>query len=160
MAILDKIRTKIGRSKPLLGCKLGLCLLVTKETSFLVMTAKQLGAEVALCSANPLSIQDDIAAFLSSEGVITFAWKGETIKEYEECIQQVLKFRQHILTEDGAEVHIAAHRSKIKYICGRAEETTPCKKAKIARIKKRLMYPIIAINDSNTKYMFDNRYET
>lgn len=124
MAILDKIRTKSGRSKSLLGCKLGLCLHVTIETSILVMTAKQIGAEIALCSANPLSIQEYIAAFLSSEGVITFAWKGETIKEYKECIQQVLKFRPHILTDDGAELHIAAHRSKIKYICGGTEETT------------------------------------
>lgn len=90
MAILDRIRNKNEQSRPLLGCKLGLCLHVTKETSVLVMTAKRLGAEIALCSANPLSVQEDIAAFLSSEGVITFAWKGETIKEYKECIRQVL----------------------------------------------------------------------
>jgi adenosylhomocysteinase len=131
----------------------------TKETSVLMMTPKQLGAEIALCSANPLSIQDDIAAFLSSEGVITFAWKGETIKEYKECIKQVLKFRPHILTDDGAELHIAAHRSKIKYICGGTEETTSSvKRLKSLESKKRLMYHIIAVNDANTKYMFDNRY--
>lgn len=161
MAILDKIRTKSGRSKPLLGCKLGLCLLVTKETSVLVMTAKQLGAEIALCSANPLTIQDDIAAFLSSEGVIIFSWKGETIKEYKACIQQVLKFRPHILTGECAELHIFAHGSKIKYICGGTEETTSsAKRLKSLASKKRLMYPIKAVNDANTKYMFDNRYGT
>jgi adenosylhomocysteinase len=107
MAILDRIRTKNERSRPLLGCKLGLCLHVTKETSVLVMTAKRLGAEIALCSAYPLSVQEDIAAFLSSEGV-TFLLERETIKEYKECIRQVLKSQPHVLTDDGAELHIAA----------------------------------------------------
>ena len=123
MAILDRIRNKNEQSRPLLGCKLGLCLHVTKETSVLVMTAKRLGAEIALCSANPLSVQEDIAAFLSSEGVITFAWKGGTIKEYKECIRQVLKFQPHNLTDDCAELHIAARKSKIKNIHDGTEET-------------------------------------
>ena len=161
MAILDKIRTRNERSRPLIGCKLGLCLHVTKETSVLVMTAKRLGAEIALCSANPLSVQEDIAAFLSSEGVTTFAWKGETIKEYKECIRQVLKFQPHILTDDGAELHIAAHKSKLKNIHGGTEETTSgVKRLKSLESKRRLMYPVIAVNDANTKHMFDNRYGT
>jgi adenosylhomocysteinase len=161
MAILDRIRTKNEKNRPLLGCKLGLSLHVTKETSVLVMTAKRLGAEIALCSANPLSAQEDIAAFLSSEGVITFVWKGGTIKEYKECIRQVLKFQPHNPTDDCAELHIAAHKSKIKNIHGRTEETTSgVKRLKSIESKRGLMYPIIAVNDSNTKHMFDNRYRT
>ena len=114
-----------------------------------------------MCSANPLTIQDDLAAFLSYEGVIIFSWKGETIKEHKACIQQVLKFRLHILTGECAELHIFAHRSKIKYICGGTEETTSsAKRLKSLESKKLLMYPIIAVNDANTKYMFDNRYRT
>lgn len=114
-----------------------------------------------MCSANPLTIQDDIAAFLSSEGVIIFSWKGETIKEHKACIQQVLKFRLHILTGECAELHIFAHRSKIKYICGGTEETTSSTKSLKSLVsKKRLIYPIKAVNDANTKYMFDNRYGT
>lgn len=75
--------------------------------------------------------------------------------------QQVLKFRPHTRTDDGAELHIFAHRSKIKYICGGTEETTSsAKRLKSLESKKLLMYPIIAVNDANTKYMFDNRYRT
>ena len=76
MSILDKIKIKNVKKKPLAGYRIGFCLHITKESSVLVMTAKQLGADIALCSANPLSAQDDIAAFLSSEGINTFAWRG------------------------------------------------------------------------------------
>jgi adenosylhomocysteinase len=125
------------------------------------MTAKRLGAEIALCSTNPLSVQDDIAAFLSSEGVTTYAWKGDTNNEYKECIRQVLKFQPHILTDDGSEIHIAAHKSKIKNIYGGTEETTSgVKRLKSLESKRRLMYPIVAVNDANTKHMFDNSYGT
>jgi adenosylhomocysteinase len=77
MLILDKIKNKYEKKKPLADYRIGFCLHITKETSVLVMTAKLLGADIAVCSANPLSVQDDIAAFLSSEGIITFAWRGE-----------------------------------------------------------------------------------
>jgi adenosylhomocysteinase len=160
MTILDRIRTKNEKNRPLLGCKLGLCLHVTKETSVLVMTAKRLGVKIALCSANPLSAQEDIAAFISSEGVITFAWKEGTIREYKEGIRQVLKFQPHNLTDVCAELHIAAHKSKIKNIHGGTDETNSgIKRLKSIESKRRLMYPIIA-DDANTKHMFDNRYGT
>jgi adenosylhomocysteinase len=114
MKILDKITTKYRKTKPLSGCRLGFCLHVTKETSVLVMAAKQLGAEIAICSANPLSVQDDIASFLGSEGVKVFAWKGETFKDYKNCMKMVLKFKPHIITDDGAELHVTAYRSNAK----------------------------------------------
>jgi adenosylhomocysteinase len=161
MAILDKIRIKNEKSKPLAGYKLGFCLHITKETSVLVMTAKQLGAEIALCSANPLSVQDDIAAFLSSEGVNTYAWRGETTKEYKKCIQSVLEFKPDIVTDDGADLHACAHKIKVKNIRGGTEETTSgIKRLKSLESSKQLMYPVVAVNDANTKHMFDNRYGT
>ena len=123
MLILDKIKNKYEKKKPLADYRIGFCLHITKETSVLVMTAKLLGADIAVCSANPLSVQDDIAAFLSSEGIITFAWRGETKREYDECIGSVLKFQPNIITDDGSDLHIAANKAKAK-IFGGSEETT------------------------------------
>jgi adenosylhomocysteinase len=160
MSILDKIKNKYEKKKPLAGYRIGFCLHITKETSVLVMTAKQLGADIALCSANPLSVQDDIAAFLSSEGIITFAWRGETKREYDECIRSVLKFQPNIITDDGSDLHIAANKAKAKIFGGSEETTSGVKRLKALQRTKRLMYPVIAVNDAYTKYMFDNRYGT
>ena len=160
MVILDKIKTKNEKKKPLAGYRIGFCLHITKETSVLVMTAKELGADVALCSANPLSVQDDIAAFLSSEGITTFAWRGETKKEYDECINSVLKFRPNIITDDGSDLHIAANKTKVKIFGGSEETTSGVKRLKALERRKSLMYPVIAVNDAYTKHMFDNRYGT
>jgi adenosylhomocysteinase len=124
------------------------------------MAAKELGADVALCSANPLSVQDDIAAFLSSEGVTTFAWRGETKREYDACINSVLKFRPNIITDDGSDLHIAANKTKVKIFGGSEETTSGVKRLKALESRKRLMYPVIAVNDAYTKHMFDNRYGT
>jgi adenosylhomocysteinase len=160
MVILDKIKSKNEKKKPLAGYRIGFCLHITKETSVLVMTAKELGADVALCSANPLSVQDDIAAFLSSEGITTFAWRGETKREYDECINSVLKFRPNIITDDGSDLHIAANKTKVKIFGGSEETTSGVKRLKALERRKRLMYPVIAVNDAYTKHMFDNRYGT
>jgi len=160
MVILDKIKIKNEKKKPLAGYRIGFCLHITKETSVLVMAAKELGADVALCSANPLSVQDDIAAFLSSEGVTTFAWRGETKREYDACINSVLKFRPNIITDDGSDLHIAANKTKVKIFGGSEETTSGVKRLKALQRRKRLMYPVIAVNDAYTKHMFDNRYGT
>jgi adenosylhomocysteinase len=160
MVILDKIKIKNEKKKPLAGYRIGFCLHITKETSVLVMAAKELGADVALCSANPLSVQDDIAAFLSSEGVTTFAWRGETKREYDACINSVLKFRPNIITDDGSDLHIAANKTKVKIFGGSEETTSGIKRLKALERRKRLMYPVIAVNDAYTKHMFDNRYGT
>jgi adenosylhomocysteinase len=160
MSILDKIKNKYEKKKPLVGYRIGFCLHITKETSVLVMTAKQLGADIALCSANPLSVQDDIAAFLSSEGIITFAWRGETKREYDECIGSVLKFQPNIITDDGSDLHIAANKAKAKIFGGSEETASGVKRLKALERRKRLLYPVIAVNDAYTKHMFDNRYGT
>ena len=160
MLILDKIKNKYEKKKPLADYRISFCLHITKETSVLVMTAKLLGADIAVCSANPLSVQDDIAAFLSSEGIITFAWRGETKREYDECIGSVLKFQPNIITDDGSDLHIAANKAKAKIFGGSEETTSGVKRLKALERRKRLMYPVIAVNDAYTKHMFDNRYGT
>ena len=161
MTILDKIKIRNESKKPLSGYKLGFCLHITKETSVLVITAKMLGAEIAICSANPLSTQDDVAAFLHSEGIRIFAWRGQSERQYRECIKSVLQFRPDILTDDGGDLHIAAHKlRKTRFYGGTEETTTGVKRLEILQSRKRLRYPVIAVNNAYTKYLFDNRYGT
>jgi adenosylhomocysteinase len=161
MIIVEKIRAKNERIQPLAGYKLGFCLHITKETSVLVMAAKKLGAEIAVCSANPLSVQDDIAAFLYDNGVSMYAWRNETKAEYTQCIQRVLEFGPMIVTDDGSDLHTAAHRINVRGIVGGTEETTSGVR-RLASLERSgsLMYPVIAVNNAQTKYLFDNRHGT
>ena len=164
MQILDNTINRLKKSKPLKGITLGFCLHITKETSVLLMGAKELGATVACCGGNPLTTQDDIAAFLASQGINVYAWHGQSTKEYDWCIEQVLKHKPDILTDDGADMNVKAHfdkRFKNLPILGATEETT----AGVTRIKAvenqgKLRYPIILVNEAYTKHMFDNRYGT
>lgn len=162
MSIIEKIVSKSDKGKkPLEGFTVGFCLHVTKETSVLVMAAKRLGAKVALCSANPLSAQDDIAAFLHKEGASVFAWRGETEQEYRDCIREVLALGPQIITDDGSDMHAFAHRAKTRSIIGGTEETTSGVKRLLALERSgRLMYPVVAVNNARTKYLFDNRHGT
>jgi adenosylhomocysteinase len=160
MTILEKIKMSNESKKPLSDYKLGFCLHITKETSVLVITAKMLGADIAICSANPLSTQNDIAAFLSSEGIKVFAWRGQSERQYRECIQSVLQFQPDILTDDGGDLHMAAHKIKTRFSGGTEETTTGVKRLEILQSRKRLRYPVIAVNNAYTKYLFDNRYGT
>ena len=164
MQILDNTISRLKPSRPLRGLTLGFCLHITKETSVLLLGAKELGATVACCGGNPLTTQDDIAAFLASQGVHVYAWNGQTAKEYGWCIDQVLKHKPSILTDDGADMNIKAHfdpRFQDLDILGATEETT----AGVTRIravekKGKLRYPVILVNEAYTKHMFDNRYGT
>lgn len=161
MSIVEKIRAKNEHSQPLAGFRLAFCLHITKETSVLVMAAKSLGADIAICSANPLTTQDDIAAFLYNKSIYVYAWRGETESEYKQCIRKVLTFNPVIVTDDGGELHIMAHKQKLKGIAGGTEETTSGVKRLVAlEHTGKLLYPIIAVNNARTKYLFDNRYGT
>jgi adenosylhomocysteinase len=161
MGIIERIVKKNERTRPLAGMRLGFCLHITKETSVLAMAAKSLGAEIAICSANPLSAQDDIAAFLYDEGMHVYAWRGETEAQYRQCIQNVVKFRPAIVTDDGGDLHTAAHKQKTRGIVGGTEETTSgVKRLAALAIAGRLLYPVIAVNNARTKYLFDNRHGT
>ncbi|MCE9617591.1 MAG: adenosylhomocysteinase [Nitrosarchaeum sp.] len=164
MQILDNTINRFKKSKPLKGVTVGFCLHITKETSVLLMGAKELGATVACCGGNPLTTQDDIAAFLASQGIHVYAWHGQSVKEYDWCIEQVLNHKPTILTDDGADMNVKAHfdnRYKNMKILGATEETT----AGVTRIRAvanqgKLRYPVILVNEAYTKHMFDNRYGT
>jgi len=164
MQILDNTINRFKKSKPLKGVTLGFCLHITKETSVLLIGAKELGATVACCGGNPLTTQDGVSAFLASQGIHVYAWYGQSVKEYDWCIDQVLKHKPTILTDDGADMNIKAHfdkRFKNMKILGATEETT----AGVTRIRAvenqgKLRYPVILVNEAYTKHMFDNRYGT
>lgn len=161
MGIINTLVNEKIEHKPLKGLRLGLSLHVTKETSVLVIAAIKLGSKVSLCSANPLSVQEDIAAFLSSKGVKVYAWKDETEREYFDNIKQVLETGSQVLTDDGSNLHIMAHNKKIQGILGGTEETTSgITRLRALEEKGMLLYPIIGVNEARTKHLFDNRYGT
>ncbi|NIP62010.1 MAG: adenosylhomocysteinase [Nitrosopumilaceae archaeon] len=164
MQILDNTINRMKKSKPLKGITLGFCLQLTKETSVLLMGAKELGARVVACSGNPLTTQDDIAAFLASQGISVYGWRGQTRKEFDQCIDLVLKQKPDIVTDDGAELSIKAHFdsmfSNLSILGGTEETTTGINRLKAAEKKRKLRYPIITVNDAKTKNLFDNRYGT
>ena len=160
MGTLSALAEKYGKSKPLEGVKLGVCLHITKETSVLIDALLAAGAEVRLAGANPLSTQDDIAAYLSTRTEV-WAWRDQSAKEYDWCLQKVLGSRPVQLIDDGADLHVAAHVSQTKGIVGGSEETTTgVVRLRALEAEGRLAYPVIAVNDAKTKFMFDNRYGT
>ncbi|MEM1994925.1 MAG: adenosylhomocysteinase [Nitrososphaerales archaeon] len=161
MPTLTTIIEREVSKKPLFGRRVGVCLHVTKETSVLVMGLARLGAEVYLTAANPLSTQDDIAAYLASQGINVYAWRGEKPEEYYACIRQVLSSNIEFLMDDGADAHAEAHKIGVRGIFGGTEETTTgVIRLKALERERLLKYPVIAVNNAYTKYLFDNRYGT
>ncbi|MDH4222073.1 MAG: adenosylhomocysteinase [candidate division Zixibacteria bacterium] len=165
MPVLRLIRGRFKKEKPLRGVRLSACLHVTTETANLMYTLKEGGAEVALCASNPLSTQDDVAASLVKHFQIpTFSIKGENNKLYYQHINSVLDIQPDITMDDGADLVSTLHSKRtvlINGIIGGTEETT----TGVIRLRSMqrdgvLKYPIIAVNDSKTKYFFDNRYGT
>lgn len=146
------------------GTKIAVCLHVTKETSVLAMGLKELGADVYLAGANPLSTQDDIAAYLDSEGINVFAWRGQNDKEYQECIDAILEAEPEIIMDDGSDAHITLHQNskfeQLNVIGGTEETTTGVVRLEALEKSGKLKYPIIAVNNAYTKHLFDNRYGT
>ncbi len=165
MPVLRSIRERFAKQKPLKGLRLAACLHVTTETANLAETLKAGGAEVYVCASNPLSTQDDVASSLAkNSGISTFAIKGEDHKTYYRHIMDALSLKPHITMDDGADLVSVLHTKKqdlLKDIIGGTEETT----TGVIRLRAMagdgvLKYPIIAVNDAYTKYMFDNRYGT
>ena len=164
MDILDNTLTRLKKSKPLKGVTIAFCLHITKETSVLLMGAKELGANVAVCGGNPLTTQDHIAAFLATQGIHIYAWNGQTNKEYDWCLDQVLNHKPDLICDDGADMNVKVHfdkKFKSLKILGSTEETT----AGVTRVQAmekqgKLKYPVVIVNDADTKHMFDNRYGT
>jgi adenosylhomocysteinase len=164
MPVLNIIKERFEKEKPLQGHTIAACLHVTKETAVLVKTLIAGGAKVALCGSNPLSTQDDVAAALADSNVHVFAWRGQNTEDYYKCIEKVLDFKPTITMDDGADVVGMLHskrQNQIKDIKGGTEETsTGVVRLKAMEQDGSLKYPIIAVNDAYTKYLFDNRYGT
>jgi len=165
MPVLLAIRKKFTEKRPLKEIKIAACLHVTTETANLVRTLKAGGAEVSLCASNPLSTQDDVAASLVKDyGIPVFAIKGEDKDIYYQHINQVLNYRPNITMDDGADLVSTVHSQKKELIkeiiAGTEETTTGVIRLRSMEKNKALKYPIIAVNDAQTKYLFDNRYGT
>ena len=164
MPVLNLIKSRFEKEKPLKGLTLGACLHVTKETAVLVQALTAGGAKIALCGSNPLSTQDDVAAALADKGLHVFAWRGQNTEEYYKCIDKVLDYKPSITLDDGADLVGTLHskrQAQLKDVKGGTEETT----TGVIRLRAMerdgsLKYPIVAVNDAYTKYLFDNRYGT
>ncbi|MCK4272262.1 adenosylhomocysteinase, partial [bacterium] len=165
MPVLRQIQARFEKEQPLRGVKIGCCLHVTTETANLMITMKAGGAQVNLCASNPLSTQDDVAASLvEHHDISVFAVKGEDNDRYYDHIRSVLATRPSITMDDGADLVSTIHtenKELIPQILGGTEETTTgVIRLRSMEQKGILAYPIIAVNDSDTKHMFDNRYGT
>lgn len=181
MPVVSRMRRVLSKTKPLQGVKIAACMHVTKETAVLMLTLRDAGAEVALSASNPLSTQDHVAAFLATEGIHVFAWRGMNEIEYFSAIASAASIGPRITMDDGGDLTVMLHKvaqgiregidykvgsevlspETVKGIRGGTEETT----TGVLRLKAlekdgKLLYPVIAVNDSRTKYLFDNRFGT
>jgi len=165
MPVLKNIEERFRREKPLKGFRLSACLHVTTETAILMETLKAGGAAVSLCASNPLSTQDDVAASLVKFSKIpVFAIRGEDRRTYYRHINNALLLMPHITMDDGADLVSTLHKEKQglsqNVIGGTEETTTGVIRLRAMAEKGFLKYPIVAVNDAYTKYLFDNRYGT
>ncbi len=165
MPVLLMIRERFRRERPLAGLRVSACLHVTSETANLMLTLQAGGAELALCASNPLSTNDAVAAALVEEhGIRTYAIKGEDERTYYQHIEAALAQRPHLTMDDGADLVTMLHRERgelVGEVMGGTEETT----TGVVRLRAMarqgvLRYPIVAVNEAQTKHLFDNRYGT
>ena len=164
MPVLTALREKHGREKSLKGMRVAGCLHVTKETAVLVKTIVAAGAEVSWSGCNPLSTQDDVAAALAADDISVFAWHGQTRDEFYWAIDKTLEFKPTLTLDDGADLIFRVHSARTDLapgILGGTEETT----TGVHRLRAmgdagKLLYPVIAVNDAETKWDFDNVYGT
>jgi adenosylhomocysteinase len=165
MPVLTSLEVDFKKKRPLKGVRVSGCLHVTAETANLCIALKEAGAKVTLCASNPLSTQDDVAASLAKDfGIDVYAIKGEDSKTYFKHINAVLDARPHIVMDDGADLVSELHKNRVAQIpeiLGSTEETT----TGVIRLKAlaeegKLLFPVVAVNESKTKHMFDNRYGT
>jgi len=165
MPVLRLIRERFNKERPLKGVKISCCLHVTTESAALMMTLKAGGADCVLCASNPLSTQDDVAASLVRDYKIpVFAIKGEDGKTYYKHINAALDHEPNITMDDGADLVSTIHSKRRNLVegilAGTEETTTGVIRLKSLEKKGLLLFPVIAVNDANTKHMFDNRYGT
>ncbi|HEU0113500.1 MAG TPA: adenosylhomocysteinase [Thermomicrobiales bacterium] len=164
MPVLRQIRERFAREQPLAGVRLVACAHITTETANLALTLKAGGADAVLCASNPLSTQDDVAAALVDEGIPVFAIKGEDNATYYRHLQSALEHRPNIVIDDGADLVTMLHQNRRELlpevIGGTEETTTGVIRHKALEHEGLLQFPIVAVNDADTKHFFDNRYGT
>jgi len=164
MPVLRKLRDKYSESKPLRGMRIGGCLHITTETAVLVRTLRAAGAETAWSGCNPLSTQDDVAAALAEEGLDIYGWRGLSKEDYYWCIEKVIETKPNLTLDDGADLVTTlhdAHSDQTKEVIGGTEETTTgVHRLRALAEEGKLKYPIISVNDAETKWDFDNVYGT
>ncbi len=164
MPVVKQISERFSREKPFKGIRISACLHITTETGNLALALKAGGASVVLCASNPLSTQDDVAAAMVEYGIPTNAIKGEDEATYYKHINTALENKPNLTVDDGADLVTTLHTKRsnlIKDVIGGTEETT----TGVIRLRSmakagQLKYPVIAVNDAQTKYLFDNRYGT
>lgn len=164
MPVLVKLRDMYSGKRPLEGVRISASLHVTKETAVLVRTLQAWGASVSLAPCNPLSTQDDVAAALVEDGVSVFAWRGMSSDEYFWAIRVVGSRDPDVVMDDGSDLHVTLHEElgdrALKVWGGTEETTTGVIRLRALEKAGRLLYPVIAVNNARTKYLFDNRYGT
>jgi adenosylhomocysteinase len=165
MPVLRTIRARFAKERPLRNVRIGACLHVTTETANLMRTLQAGGADVVLCGSNPLSTQDDVAASLVADfGIPTYAIKGEDHKTYYSHIVSCIESEPNITMDDGCDLVTVLHTKKKQFLkgvfAGTEETSTGVTRLRAMAADKTLKYPVIAINDADTKHLFDNRYGT
>ncbi|MEE8457384.1 MAG: adenosylhomocysteinase [Acidimicrobiia bacterium] len=162
MPVLASIRKRFEKEQPLAGVRIGACMHVTTETATLMMTLVAGGADVVLCASNPLSTQDDVAAALVDLGIPTYALRGEDADTFYTHINAVLDTQPHLVFDDGADMTTVLHKERVEQnvVGGMEETTTGVIRLKAMEADGVLRYPIVAVNDSDTKHLFDNRHGT
>ncbi|MBN1300614.1 MAG: adenosylhomocysteinase [Melioribacteraceae bacterium] len=164
MPVLMSLREKYSTSKPLKGYKIAGCLHVTKETAVLVETLKAAGAKVSWSGCNPLSTQDDIAAALAKNGIEIYAWHGQNVKDFYWSIERTLDMKPNLTLDDGADLIFTVHNKFPELandiIGGTEETTTGVHRLRAMAKDEKLLYPVLAVNDAETKWDFDNVYGT
>ena len=162
MKVLEEIKTEFSSKKPLNGLNIGACMHVTKETANLMLTLKAAGANVALCASNPLSTKDSVAAYLAENDVEVHAVHGVSNDEFFKHLNSVLDTKPDITMDDGADLVtlLLTDRSDIPVMGSMEETTTGVIRLKSMEKNNKLRFPVVAVNDSDTKHLFDNRFGT
>lgn len=164
MPVLEQIRARFEKEKPFKDISIAMCIHLEMKTAVLGQTFQAGGASVAITGSNPLSTQDDVAAALANSGVNVYAWKGVTPEEHHSNLLQVLSHKPHILIDDGGELSVTVHTEKkdlLNQVLGACEETTTgVHRYKAMEKDGTLKYPVIAVNDAFTKFLFDSQHGT
>jgi len=164
MPVMAALKERFAKEQPLKGHKIAGCLHVTKETAILIRTLIAAGADLSWSGCNPLSTQDDVAAALAAEGVSIFAWRGLSVEEFYWCIEKTIDFGPNLSLDDGADLIFTLHNKHPEYctkmLGGTEETTTGVHRLRAMAKAGALRYPIIAVNDAETKWDFDNVYGT